>query len=61
MARPIETLFFDGATRGTVLVTNRDGRRVRQSRRFRNPHAALDWCITRNAGFVFTPAAPHRN
>jgi hypothetical protein len=61
MAKLIETLFFDGAKRGAVLVINRDGRRSRKPKLFRDPHAALDWCISRNAGFVYTPGAPHTN
>ena len=61
MSKQIETLFFDGATRGAGLVTNRAGRRRKQAKRFADPHAALSWCITRSVGFVFTPATAHKN
>lgn len=61
MSKLIETLFFDGATRGAVLVSNRAGHRTKSEKRFRDPHAALSWCITRQIGFVYVPGAPGRN
>jgi hypothetical protein len=61
MAKLIHTLFFDAPSRAAVLVTNQDGRRTRKPSRIRDPHAALTWCIKRQAGFVYTPGAPHQN
>jgi hypothetical protein len=64
MAKPavqIQTLFFDAATRSAVLVTNRNGKRHRRALRFRDPHAALNWCIKQSAGFVFVPATGSLN
>jgi hypothetical protein len=61
MAKLIETLFYCGATRGAVLVTNRAGCRAKQAKRFADPHAALSWCISRGSAFVFTPGSSNRN
>ncbi len=55
------TLYYDGQARAGVLVTNRDGRRSERPKHFRDPHAALDWCIAHSAAFVFTPGAAQTN
>jgi hypothetical protein len=52
-----QTVFFDGKSGTAALVTKRGKRRTSTERKFPDPHAALDWCIERSAGFVFIPAS----
>jgi hypothetical protein len=42
------------------IVVTRRGQKMSQrpSRRFRDAHAALDWCIAKEIGLVFMPTAP---
>jgi len=53
----VTAIFFDG-TSGTAALVTKDAkdRRRTTEKKFRDPHAALDWCIKHSAGFVFIPA-----
>lgn len=53
-------LFFDAGTSSAVLVQGA-GKRKRRVLRFTDPHAALDYCITRGAQFVYLPAPSSSN
>ncbi len=45
-----------------VLVSSADGQQRQRRMTFRDPHAALDWCLAHHAGLVMTRAEdPARN
>ena len=52
----LKTLWMVAGNKAALLVTNRAGRRRRRKLRFPDEHAALDWCLARQATFVLTPA-----
>jgi len=51
----LKTLFFDATLQSAILVTNRDGRRVKEPMSFLEAHAALDWCLANKCTFVMLP------
>ena len=52
----VQTLWMAAGNRAALLVTNRAGRRRRRKLRFVDEHAALDWCLARQATFILSPA-----
>ena len=51
-----KTLFMTVSNRAALLVTSTAGRRRKRRLQFANEHAALDWCLAKQATFLLTPA-----
>jgi len=45
--------FSRSGTNAAILVTRKGDQLSQTVKRFTDPHAALDWCIKRKAGFVY--------
>ena len=43
------------SNRAALLVTRTAGRRRARRLQFANEHAALDWCLAKQATFLLTP------
>lgn len=52
------TIFMTEGNPTAIQVRARGTRMVETRRRFPDPAAALAWCRSHRAGFVYTPAAP---
>lgn len=53
-----KTLFLTAPGVLGKLVSRRGEKLSARQRRFKGPHAALDWCIAEQISFVYTPVAP---
>ena len=49
-----KTLFMAVPGNAAILDTRKGETMRRRSLAFTDPHAALDWCLARSAGFVLT-------
>jgi hypothetical protein len=54
-------LFISAPGRAAILITSSAGRRRQQPMRFKDAHAALDWCIERGIVMIYTPTEPTGN
>ncbi|MEI7534132.1 MAG: hypothetical protein WCK57_07145 [Verrucomicrobiae bacterium] len=52
---PGKTLFMTAANRDAVLVTRTGNQMRRRALNFADEHAALNWCLDRQATFVLLP------
>lgn len=57
LTAPGKTLFMSAANPQGVLITRTAKRMRRRNVNFTSPHAALDWCLQRQAIFVLLPRA----
>jgi hypothetical protein len=54
-----KTLFCQSPGRAAVLVSNRRGKMSKRVKRFRDGHAALDWCEKNGVILIYMPAENH--
>lgn len=55
--RSVVSLFFDGGSHMAYMVVERAGHMKRRELKFADARAALDWCMSHHARFIFLPAA----
>ena len=53
-----KTLFMIADSVSAILVTRSGNKMRRRTLKFGDCHAALDWCLKSNAGFMLTPCSP---
>lgn len=56
-----KTLFMEAHAKTAVLLTKVDNGYTETVKRFRDTHAALDWCIRSGTAFMLLPRNPERN
>jgi hypothetical protein len=54
-------LFFTEGQNAAMLVSNKAGRRNVGGMKLATPEAALAWCRSQGATFVYLPSSPGRN
>jgi len=51
----LRTLYMAARNPAALLVTNSGGKRRCRKMQFKDAHAALDWCLAKQATFLLTP------